>query len=181
MEYDLSICNCGRIHVIPYYKVQEAIDKEKELLMICGGCGKALRLGADKMIDFDTQEEVYEMYSRKVKEVDMKQMGDFAEVIIDEGLKVPMMTGEYANSYVAHKFFRDMLYPDDIVYLLQDKNMTADELREKLEKWYNDRCTVNVDRFILMYKDLDDGDVLRELSHYELEGLSLKGTKYYDR
>ena len=44
-----------------------------------------------------------------------------------------------------------------------------------------DRTTVNIDRFVNMYKDVDNGDMLRELSHYAIEGLDLKGTDYYDR
>ena len=62
MKYDLSICSCGRIHMIPEYKIDEAISKTKELLVICGGCGRAVKHGADVVPDLDNpDEDCYEM------------------------------------------------------------------------------------------------------------------------
>lgn len=165
MKYVLSICSCGRIHMIPEYKIDEAISKSKELLVICGGCGRAVKHGADVVPDLDNpDEDCYEMYSREERDLDIKVMGNFAEIMVDGGLKVPMNTGEFANCYDGRRFY-DMVYPDYY----------------KFEKWTKDRTTVNIDRFVNMYKDVDNGDMLRELSHYCIDGLDLKGTEYYDR
>ena len=47
-KYDVKICNCGRIHFISNKEIDEAIKNKKELLMICGGGGKALSIGAEE-------------------------------------------------------------------------------------------------------------------------------------
>lgn len=178
MKYDLSICSCGRIHMIPEDKINGAIQKSKELLVICGGCGRAVRHGADVVPDYDNpNEDCYELYSRQVKKLDIKEMGNFAEIMVDDGMKVPMNTGEFANCYAGRRF-SDMVYPD--YYMIDRKNVTPEEVHEFIAKWTNDRTTVNIDRFINMYKDVDNGAMLRELSHYVLDGLDLKGTEYYD-
>lgn len=179
MKYDMSICSCGRIHMIPEYKIKEALDKSKELLVICGGCGKAVKHGADVVPDFDNpNEDCYEMYIREEKNLDIKVMGNFAEIMVDDGLKVPMNTGSFANCYGGRKF-SDMVYPD--YYKIDRKDVTPEEVHKFFEKWTNDRTTVNIDRFVSMYENVDNGNMLRELSHYAIDGLDLKGTNYYDR
>lgn len=64
-KYELRICSCGRIHAIPEEKIVNAIEAEKDLLLICGGCGTATLIGADIVPDFDNpSEDCYEMYSK---------------------------------------------------------------------------------------------------------------------
>ena len=51
-KYDMRICKCGRIHMIEMDKLDEALHNNKNLLLICAGCGKATNIGADIEPDF---------------------------------------------------------------------------------------------------------------------------------
>lgn len=174
MKYDVSFCQCGRIHVIPNEKIDNAIYNEKELLLVCGGCGTARKIGADIVPDFygGTDKNVYEMYSSIVKNVDMTEMGDYSEVIVDEGIRVPMKTGQYATAFNSGIGFSDMIYPD--LYEIDRKDITLDEVKDYFNKWRKDRVKVNMKRFISENED----EVLEEISHYGVEGLDWTGTKY---
>ena len=46
-KYDVRICGCGHIHFVPNEMIDEAIDNNKNVLLICGGCGQATMIGAD--------------------------------------------------------------------------------------------------------------------------------------
>ena len=65
-KFEIKICSCGRIHAIPEEKIDQAIESETDLLVICGGCGTATLIGADVVPDFDNpSEDCYEMYERE--------------------------------------------------------------------------------------------------------------------
>ena len=46
-KYDMRICRCGRIHMIENKEIDKALEENKNLLLICGGCGQAILIGAD--------------------------------------------------------------------------------------------------------------------------------------
>ena len=35
MNYNMKICYCGRIHMVPMNKLDNAVDNDKDLLVIC--------------------------------------------------------------------------------------------------------------------------------------------------
>ena len=183
MKYDLSICSCGRIHMIPEYKIDEAISKTKELLVICGGCGRAVKYGADVVPDLDnSDEDCYEMYSVDFSSYEDKVINTdtfkgnekekaVEEILYSHGIKVPMKTGQYATDYFNGRF-SDRWYPD--FYKIQRTDITVKEIMDFIDKYNHDRTTVNMDRFINETPD----DILAELSTYYIDGLDWKGTKF---
>ena len=40
-KYDMRICKCGRIHMVDEDKLERALKNNKNLLLVCGGCGAA--------------------------------------------------------------------------------------------------------------------------------------------
>ena len=63
-KYDMRICKCGRIHMIDEDKLEKALENNKNLLLICGGCGTATLIGADIEPDLnEPNKKCYMMYS----------------------------------------------------------------------------------------------------------------------
>lgn len=88
----------GRIAIFPWKDFDEAVKQEKEILIFCGGWsgGYATAFGADcydeehlSLYNYDINNEVLtpEDYSK------------FYRIIITDGIKVYMLTGEPANSW----------------------------------------------------------------------------------
>lgn len=48
---DIGICTCGRIHFIDKDIIDEALELNKNTLIICGGCGRTYVIGADLIKD----------------------------------------------------------------------------------------------------------------------------------
>lgn len=44
-KYDMRICKCGRIHMVPNEKIEKALKNNRNLLLICAGCGTATLIG----------------------------------------------------------------------------------------------------------------------------------------
>lgn len=184
-KYDVRFCKCGRIHMIPVDKIDEAVKVDKNLLHICGGCGTATIIGADKEPDWDDPSKtIYNMYSHSlpIKEDGIKSISvsDFSEsenykayseILYSQGLRVPMMTGEYANSFSFGTFY-DMWYPD--WYKIERRGITVPEIMKFIENYKRDQRTVNMDRFIHETPD----EYLEAISGYVVHGLDWKGTKW---
>lgn len=182
-KYDVRICKCGRIHMIDNNKLDNALDKNKNLLLICGGCGDATLIGANIEPDWDNPDkDCYMMYSSEYSPYgDASIIGtDFEttehrkgieEIVYSHGLKVPMMTGMYATDY-NNGVFSDRWYPD--FYKIRRNDITVKEIMDFIDEYNHDRTTVNMDRFIRETPE----DMLKEISHYIIDGINWQGTKY---
>lgn len=99
MKYEVRVCICGRIHVFSHEKIENAIYNDKELLLICGGCGSGTIIGADYRPNgaYGLDEPCYDMYSFTLDKTysitsDFKTPDghEISEIFFDEGIKVPM-------------------------------------------------------------------------------------------
>lgn len=187
MKKELRICSCGRLHFLNSHIITTAIEVDKEVLFICGNCGKATRIGADCVQDYwnDSDDIVYEMYARNASDNDfMLGVQDFREnaygsdeskrifqVVYSVGKPVSMMTGMNATAYRFGKF-EDDWYPD--LYKIQTEGITVREIMEFIETWKHDRQTVNMN-FLL--RTLTDEEA-QLLANAYIPGLDWKGTKY---
>lgn len=183
MKYEINICSCGRIHALDAKKVSKAIDKNKNFIFICAGCGTAVKIGADIYPDlFDPKATAYDRYCYDFsKDKDTEINPDFFKatksekevdtVLYSQGYRVPMKTGQYATDYF-NGIFSDRWYPD--FWKIQRKDITVKEIMDFIDEYNRDRSTVNMRRFINETPD----DVLDELSNYVIDGLDFTGTKY---
>lgn len=183
-KYDVRICKCGHIHAIPDEKIQTAIEKNKNLLLICGSCGEATLIGADTEPDmFDPDQTMYMMYSYDFSYNDHETIsvdhfaasGDhkaISEIYYDKGIPVPMNTGYNANSYTSGVGFMDTRYPD--FWNITRYDVLGKDVIEFVNNWKSNASTVNMQRLIQQV----DPNILEELSHYIITGLNWKGTIY---
>lgn len=182
-KYDMRICKCGRIHMVYNNKLGKALENNKNLLLICGGCGDATLIGANIEPDWnDLNKDCYMMYSGEFSSYEDKSIttADFEsteehkgieEILYSHGIRVPMMTGMYATDY-NNGVFSDRWYPD--FYKIQRKDVTVKGIMNFIEKYNHDRRTVNMSRFINETPE----DILEEISHYMIDGLNWKDTKF---
>jgi len=181
MKYDMTICNCGVIHMIDNEKIDKALAEDKNVLLICAHCGKGTLIGADKQPDWDNPEKTaYMMYkSEFAYETSIITTSDFentedkkgiSEIIYSKGYKVPMMTGFHATNYLGGNFY-DNSGPDLYEFNMYSK---AEDIQRLVENYKNNRKVVNMKAFINQTPE----DILETLSHYYIEGLNFKGTKW---
>lgn len=182
-KYDMRICKCGRIHMVNEDKLEKALENNKNLLLICGGCGDATLIGANVEPDWnDPDKDCYMMYSCEFSSYEDKSIttADFEstehhkgieEIVYSHGIKVPMMTGMYATDYNNGRF-SDRWYPD--FYKIQRSDITVKEILDFIDEYTNDRTTVNMNRFINETPE----DMLEEISQYTINGFNWKGTKW---
>lgn len=139
-KFDMRICGCGRIHMVPIEKVDNALKENKNLLLICGGCGKATIIGADIELDWfneDSDGLIYNMYSYKFSDrsisaenfEDHRDSKPLSEIFYSHGVRVPMMTGMHAGRYANGKF-SDEWYPD--FSKIERKDITVEEITKYL-------------------------------------------------
>lgn len=182
-KYDMRICKCGRIHMMLNDKIEKALENNKNLLLICAGCGAATLIGADIEPDWNEPcKDCYMMYASdfsSYKDASI-HMSDFdttedlkgiEEIYYSHGLKVPMMTGQYATDYFNGRF-SDRWYPD--FYKIQRKDITVSEIMDFIDTYIHERTTVNMDRFIRETPE----DILREISCFMIDGFNWKDTKW---
>lgn len=178
-KYDMCICHCGKIHMIPWEKIDKAIENEKEFCYICADCGQATIIGADKESDWNGK-IIYSMYSRNLSLYENMTISSetfeehseytaISEIYYSHGIKVPMMSGMNATHY---KFgiFSDDWYPD--FYKIEGADII--EVWNFINKWRKDRATVNMNLFI---HDTPD-EYLKEISCYLISQFDWTGTKY---
>lgn len=182
-KYDMRICKCGRIHMTPSAKIEHALEANKDFVLICAGCGTATIIGGDIEPDlFDPDKDCYMMYSRDFSSYESKSIlvTDFDktdeskginEILYSHGIKVPMITGEYATDYF-NGIFSDRWYPD--FYKIERKDITIEEIMKFIDNYRRDRRTVNMNRFIQETPE----EMLEEISHYWINGLNWQGTKW---
>lgn len=187
-EYDVRFCSCGTIHFIESETVQTAVTANRELIVICGGCGKSFVIGADREPNWENPESseyAYSMYSNDFNKSFTTTIEE-SFVIMDDGSnrvfshnpivrysmgKRPMMmTGQRASHYRNGKFY-DEDY--DVLSLLESCTLVS-EVQRHVDHWKLNKSVVNTTR---LFNELSD-DELRHLSHYSLEGLDWTNTKY---
>lgn len=183
-KYDMRICRCGKIHMIPCEKIDDAIKQDKDFMFICADCGSAMVIGADKKWDeYEPDKECYMMYSRcfapyyseSITEDDFKGTKNkkaISEIYYSHGIKVPMMNGYYATKYHNGIFYDGGIIAN--LYEIDRLNVTAAEVQDFIKKSRKEARTVNMNCFIRDNKD----DMLEEISHYLIKGFDWKGTKY---
>lgn len=182
-KYEMRICKCGRFHMVEYTKLKTAINNNKNLLLICAGCGKATIIGADTELDYyEPGKPSYVMYACDFSDYDDRiiNVSDFTstktnkgieEIIYSHGYRVPMMSGMYATDY-SYGEFSDRWYPD--FYKIQRSDITVKEIMEFIDTYTHDRTTVNMNRFIRETPD----EILDEISRFMIKGLNFRGTKW---
>lgn len=97
----------GRVVLVENKTIDEAIDSDKEILIICNAWsgGYAHAVGAEKYIDPDFG-ECWNMYGYDIKdkELDAVDLDKFYRVIISSGEQIWMKSGDQANSYIGGVF-----------------------------------------------------------------------------
>lgn len=183
-KYDMRICHCGKIHMIPCKKIDDAIKQDKDFMFICADCGSATIIGADKEPDrYEPNKECYMMYSddfspnhsESITEINFKNGKNkkaISEIYYSHGVKVPMMNGYYATEYRCGIFYDGRVIAN--LYEIDRPNVTAKEVQTFLKDAREKAKTVNMNRFIRENED----DVLKEISCYLIKGFDWKGTKY---
>lgn len=184
-KYDMRICKCGRIHMIPEENLTRALENDKNLVLMCAGCGSATIIGADiepDMFSENPNDLCYMMYAGDLSPYENKIITEeifkgserekaVSEIFYSHGLKVPMKTGNYANNYFDGRF-ADMWYPD--FYKIQRKDVTVPEIMDFIKEFTEERTTVSMNRFI----NENPEDMIEEISHYWIKGFDWTGTKY---
>lgn len=184
MANELRICSCGRLHFIDEDIIGTALEQDMNVLLICGSCGRATIIGADKEPDIwgeDPDEICYNMYSCDIHE-DMKEFEassfdstertkGFYKIVYSKGKGVPMMSGMYAQACDANGFHENW-FPD--FWKIERNDVTVAEIMQFIADWRKDRSTVAMNR--LLHELTDEEAEL--LSHYYIRGLDWSGTKY---
>lgn len=106
-KYMPYIFGNGRVVLLENKIIDEAINLDKEILIICNAWsgGYAHAIGAEKAIDPDFG-ECWNMYGYDIKdkELDAVDLDKFYRVIISSGEQIWMESGEQANSYIGGTF-----------------------------------------------------------------------------
>lgn len=191
MSKEVRVCQCGAIHFFDNSILDEALEKDKVVLLICGSCGRGTIIGADRVSNFYIEAEgepewAFDMYSYDVHRnndkaivIDSESFGEnhgkksIHKVVFDNGKKVMMETGYRANHFSYEGGFSDMLYPD-FIYRLSEPTMTMDKVREMTEEYNRNRHTVNMNALMRSMTD----EELALLAGYRITGLDFTGTKW---
>lgn len=146
--FSIYPCRCGRIHMISWDLVEEACEKNMDIIHVCQRCGKMLRIGGDSFYDEYEKADAYSLYSYDMTlndhVVNIDPSSDYSSeckpilrIISEPGICVPMKTGGYATEYFSG-IFRDGTRPD---FSRKDPNETYEEF---IRKWDIDASTVDM-------------------------------------
>ena len=106
-KYMPYIFGNGRVVLVENKTIDEAINLDKEILIICNAWsgGYAHAVGAEKAIDPDFG-ECWNMYGYDIKdkELDAVDLDKFYRVIISSGEQIWMESGEQADTYIGSTF-----------------------------------------------------------------------------
>lgn len=177
-KFDVRVCNCGRIHLVPWNMIENAIHDQKDFLLVCGNCGAITAIGAEYRSDgaYGLDGPCYDMYSYDISKpysITPDTNGkNIAEIFFDRGIGIPMCSGEYATRYDALSGFIDDTYwysPE-----LYRDSISAQAMRALLNKRNTDRTTVDMDR--LIYENNEE--TLKAILDRSIKGLDWAGTPY---
>lgn len=184
-KLNVRICSCGRIHFIPESEIDEALEANKNFVLVCGGCGRVTAIGADIEQDWeDPAITNYNMYAYPMGQHNnfiltaenfetVEGRKGIQKVWYSVGEQVMMQTGYYAKHYDApNGRFEDIWYPD--FWKVQRSNITVEEIQQFIKEWEHDRVTVNMNWLLRTLSD----DEAEALSHFYIKGLDWTGTKY---
>lgn len=186
-KLEARICKCGRIHFYSNEMLSQLLEEEKELMLICSGCGNVTRIGADIEPaiffdeDADPEEIVYNMYATHSEQEEigpedfnkdlMFEAGKrtIGKILIDEGVRVYMKTG-YTADYYGNNGFSDFGSNFDRI----KQYATLEELEQDMNEYDKLRHEV---RMQTLLRELTD-DQAETLSSYLIHGLDWSGTKW---
>lgn len=127
-KYQAVFFENGRIALINNDDYDEAVLQGKEILVICNGWagGYACAMGADKISDNE-----YDCYSYSVKneEFTTEQLQKFYKVIITDGIRVWMKSGEQAD-FNTGNHFQDCRTTVESYQFTNNKVISREELRK---------------------------------------------------
>ena len=158
-KYEVSICDCGRIHMIPKDRLTKSFKEDKALLLICANCGRGTIFEADE-ITLSNEEKGYMILKREYSpyddsniNVDDLQEGKIKEILYNHGVKVPVMTGEYAVRYINGVFTSDWGLSGDSLSqtldsLSRSSRMKSAKLRSYIDNMIDRSCRVDVSRLV---------------------------------
>ena len=149
MKYCIKFCGCGRIHAVSSVDVSDAISNEMEVLLICGRCGVADRIGADTDADGYSLYDIPLIPNRNIFSDDLVYVNKtkFSKIIYSLGYPVPLKSGHIASGKVSGGFIDDST---------------------------GSLCCVDMETLIKTIPD----DVLEDISGYVVQGFDWSGTKY---
>ena len=185
-KYDMHICRCGKLHMVPLSAISIALEHEKILLVICADCGEATIIGADKMISNNDNKTSYILYKNDFSPYESVSItkNDFSgethakaisEIYYSYGIKVPMMNGYYATEYRCGVFRDGKTWTN--LYEIDRANVSAEDVQEFIKKERENSRTVNMQRLIKENTD----EIIKEISSYFIKGFNWKGTKYENK
>lgn len=175
MKYEIRICRCGRIHFFPKDKLNNVTEHES-FLLICSGCGESMIYG---YVGYTGSEEkpIYRPHLANetlcISEGMQSQTNKFFEILIDAGIKVPMMSDHDATYYNPYSGFYDTsCYNMWLRSLHSDTkgDLTCDE------KSIKERHTV--DRKMFFERAMLYPGLLRQLAESRCAGFDWTGTPY---
>lgn len=175
-EKEARFCKCGRIHIIEEDLIFSGAKEGKETILICANCGEITRIGLE---DYGDQGYCQGCcaYSISVKdsfvfrpqdEKSKEELSMISKVIYSHGIKVPMMTGEYANTRFCHNFIDSssasgILIGDlsKSIMLSESKDEVMKKVQNVLEDYEEKRRTVDMARLVRETSE-DDLKVLKQ-------------------
>ena len=149
-RYDVRAFPNGRVAFVNVKDIDEAIENEKEILLVCNAWsgGYAIAIGADKENDPDFG-ECYMSYSYEIKEDTFNEeaMKRFHKIIFTQGEKIIMETGHVANNHWGRTFSDTDTSVESINdyhnrHAWKNNLMSAEEI-EMARTTVNERSTVN--------------------------------------
>ena len=167
-----DICGCGSIHFIKSEDFDHAIENDKELVLICNGCGSVTCIGADREVWGG--KEMFNLYSfRFDKGFEItKEFFDKGfkgkpvdKVIYSEGYKPMMLTGYPATSYRDGLFFNDYAIEQ---YKLERPGLDQQIMLHMIRKHEKESGIVNMNS---IKKELTK-EQIKTLAGYYIEGLN---------
>lgn len=159
-KYDCWFCDCGRIQVMPddYYDWMAEDYQHRRVIRICQNCG------ATRIVWLDTYMEGFAVNSTDFRNEEIQTNGEIEyRIIMNDGIKVPMMNGGYADTHYGCTY---------INWSYLEKDLGTTYLPAAKEDDPN--CTkVDVQRLIRE----NDPEVIKSISGY-LVGIDWTGTPY---
>lgn len=178
-KFDMHVCRCGRLHFVKNEDINLALNANKELLLVCGRCGEATAIGANRTYE-DENKECFMMYSHSAQEsfvidaesfLNTKAKKGYSKVIYDMGVPVPMMTGYNANSHCGD-FFYDTTAPE--WWKIQRRGITVEEIQKFISDFQKASMTVNMP---LLLRNLTE-EQAECASCYAISAFDWSGTPY---
>lgn len=186
-KVEMRICKCGRLHFYSNELLQDLLEEEKELVLICSRCGNVIHIGANKepavwhdenakeddyifnMYSYSQEKETIDAANFNVEKMTEEGCHTIGKIIIDEGIGVTMDTGYSADTYTSEGFYDSSSQFDRI-----KGYETLEELEKDLDDYDEKRKKVRM-HILLRHLTNEQAEVL---SDYLIKGLDWSGTKW---